>query len=155
MKDLRKRYIRIANVEAVLISLLIIFGTATVIAFKLFWGNKPNVILLIITVVLILGLFLADRKEKKILKEFFLRGCQNGANMYSFVQVLTLPEKLKKSISTIFFEEKEGKYAICVTYKTKNVDEIPCYINEVKDNKAIDRIPIPDLKDLDFYISIT
>lgn len=65
MKNLRKRYVRIAYLEAILIALLIIFGTATVIAFKLFWGNKPNVILLIITVALIFGLFLADRKEKK------------------------------------------------------------------------------------------
>ncbi len=168
MKELKKRYNHITNVEMALIPIFMILLLATLLVLIINMTNPANWILILAVSILFVILVVLDKAEREALKNFFLEGCINGRNMYLYENV-KLQEEVKEviqkemgknfslPIAGIFFEELQNEYYIYAIYKKKGTTATPYHIEEgMKENLyEIIQIPVLDLTKLGYQIRFT
>ncbi len=168
MKELKKRYNHISNVEMALIPMFMILLLATLLVLIINMTNPANWILILSDLILFVILVVLDKAEREALKNFFLEGCIDGRNMYLYENV-KLQEEVKEviqkemgknfslPIAGIFFEELQNEYYIYVIYRKRGTTITPNYIEEgMKENLyEIIQIPVSDLTKLGYQIRFT
>lgn len=162
MKKLGKRYKIVRTIEEILTVLLMILFLAVLILASMFPYNEATRMLAWIVIGMAIIHLLLEGLENRLLKHFFIEGCQSGTNVYIYekVRLLTGNEELLPSMIGIFFEKlNDSSYFIYTVYKTKNTRETPYHIKDIRGSnqyryELTDRIEVTNLKDIGSYINI-